>query len=54
MKALAYLESQCAFAMKGTTSSVMIASRPEVSFRPDDSSSPGNYGCLPYVLTISV
>jgi hypothetical protein len=33
-----------AYARKGTTSRVMLASRPKVSFWPDDSPSPKNYG----------
>jgi hypothetical protein len=34
------------YARKGTTSWVMVASRPEVSFCPDGSTRPGNYGWL--------
>jgi hypothetical protein len=30
----------------GTTSRVMVTSRPKVSLWPEGSSSPGNYGCL--------
>jgi hypothetical protein len=33
-----------AYAQKSSTASVMIASRPKVSFWPDGSTSPGNYG----------
>jgi hypothetical protein len=33
-----------AYARKATTSRVMVASRPEVSYWPDGSISPGNYG----------
>jgi hypothetical protein len=32
-----------AYAQKGTTSRVMVASRPKVSFLPDGSTSPLNY-----------
>jgi hypothetical protein len=32
-----------AYLWKWTTSRVMVASRPKVSFWPDDSTSPGNY-----------
>jgi hypothetical protein len=35
-----------AYARKGTTSRAMVASRPKVSFRPDDINSSGNYGWL--------
>jgi hypothetical protein len=31
---------------EGTTSRVMVASRPKLSFWPDGSTSPGNYGWL--------
>jgi hypothetical protein len=36
----------CAYARKGTTSKVMAASRPKISFWPDRNTSPGNYGWL--------
>jgi hypothetical protein len=32
----------------GTTLTVMVASRLKVSLRPDNSTSPGNYGCVWY------
>jgi hypothetical protein len=32
---------------KGATSRVMVASRPKISFWPDGTTSPPNYGCLP-------
>jgi hypothetical protein len=35
-----------AYAQKGTTSMVTLVSRPEVSFLPDDSTSPENYEWL--------
>jgi hypothetical protein len=35
-----------AYARKGITSNVMVANRPKVSFLPDGSNSPGNYGRL--------
>jgi hypothetical protein len=40
-----------AYVQKGTTSRVMVASGPKVSFCPDGSTSPGNYGyhLVPYV-----
>jgi hypothetical protein len=33
-----------AYALKGTTLKVKVASRPKVNFWPDGSTSPGNYG----------
>jgi hypothetical protein len=36
----------CAHLQNGTTSRVMVASRPKVSFRQDGSISPGNYGSM--------
>jgi hypothetical protein len=36
----------CAYARKGTTSRVMVANRPKVSFWPDGSTSPRNYGWI--------
>jgi hypothetical protein len=38
-----------AYVWKGTTSRVMVASRPKVSFWPDGNTSPGNYGYQWYV-----
>jgi hypothetical protein len=35
-----------AYALKGSTSGVMVARRPRVGFGRDGSTSPGNYGCL--------
>jgi hypothetical protein len=32
------------YARKGTTSKVAVACKPKVSFCPDSSTSPGNYG----------
>jgi hypothetical protein len=37
-------------ARKETTSRLMVASKPEVSFWPDDRTSPGNDGLL-YIMT---
>jgi hypothetical protein len=38
--------AQSKYARKGTTSRVMVASRPQKRFWPDDSPSPGNYGII--------
>jgi hypothetical protein len=35
-----------AYVRKGATSRVIVASRLKISFLPDGSTSPGNYGCL--------
>jgi hypothetical protein len=35
-----------AYSRKGSTSKVMVTSRPKVRFLPDGSTSPGNYGRL--------
>jgi hypothetical protein len=35
-----------AYMGNGTTSRVMVASRPKVSFWPDSSNNPGNYGWI--------
>jgi hypothetical protein len=39
---------------KGTASSLIVASIPEVSFWPDDNSSPGNYGWLFLFTTLNL
>jgi hypothetical protein len=45
------LEMVRAYARKGTTSRVMVASRPKFNFWPDGSTSPGTYGYQCYNLT---
>jgi hypothetical protein len=43
-------DGNCAYAQKGTSSWVMVANRPKVTFSLDDSTSPGNYERISYVL----